>query len=445
VSHTIKISCVDLCFKSINTQSSNAYFDVQMCADSRFIKTLETHICGESGPLDNFNPFLVTRQRWAPELLYLLNVHPLSSGQISSRLKIGKTETSKLLEDLTRIEAVKERSGIYSVAFPIFSRDDLFILKHATKPIAREVSARITYHKEEIEPLAKGFSSFEQVGKGKLLFAALGCFVLDWSCLTFLQEDGVLIKNKRQPGNRDYLLFAREQVKPNESTRLYDKMYWGSSSDEVEGFVFTSFGDHNGIRWAFPDIMWTLHASSRSAAPTFHQAPSWMGEKMSVLVDMMSRRLLNDVGHSLFRLNEEGPISVKDLQKTSETTGTLDVSRLLEDMKYITKEKGFFKLNYPLFAAKDKNIIERLGHLVSPLVAKAIDQNRAKLRKALRNTSPIRNRIEFTEVLTEAWHWIFAQSNKILAEEEFMYDPPAGRVGEARYIAWVSQFRSDFP
>jgi hypothetical protein len=114
-------------------------------------------------------------------------------------------------------------------------------------------------------------------------------------------------------------------------------------------------------------------------------------------------------------------------------------------MNYITKENRMLKLNYPVFAARDKSVMERLGHLVSPLVVKAVRRNRARLQRALRNTGPIRNRIEFGEVLNEAWHWVFAQSNKILAEKGFMYDPPAGRPGEARYIAWLSQFRFYFP
>jgi hypothetical protein len=222
-------------------------------------------------------------------------------------------------------------------------------------------------------------------------------------------------------------------------------MYWGSSSDEIDDLVFTSFGDHNGIRYTFPDIMWTLRASSKLAAPTFHEMPSWMNEKMSSLIDLISRKLLQDVGYSLLRLNKEGPVSVRNLPKSIETAGTLDTFRLLEDMNYITKEKGTFKLNYPVFAARDRDVIEQLGHLVSPLVARALDRSHAKLQKALANTSPIRNRIEFSEVLNEVWHWIFAQTNKILAEKGFVYDPPMRRVGEARYIAWVSQFRFNFP
>jgi len=238
--------------------------------DFQSAKTLDIHVCGESGPFDNFNPFFVARQSWASELLCLINECPLSSGQISSALEIGRKETIKLLDELTRIQAGKERSGIYSVTFPAFSKNDLLILKHAIGPIAREISVSITGHKREVDSLVKDFSSSCQVGRGKLLFAALGCFVLDWLCLKILQEEGVLTKSKQQPGNRCYLLIGRERVEPSEYTRLYGKMYWGSSSDETDGWVFASFGDHNGVRYAFPDIVWTLQASSKSTAPPFH-------------------------------------------------------------------------------------------------------------------------------------------------------------------------------
>jgi hypothetical protein len=74
-----------------------------------------------------------------------------------------------------------------------------------------------------------------------------------------------------------------------------------------------------------------------------------------------------------------------------------------------------------------------------------VRRNRVQLERALGGTNPARNNIEFTEVLTEAWHWIFAQTNKILSEKGLLYDPPKRRRGEARYMAWISQFPYLFP
>ena len=405
-----------------------------MSPDLPSTKTLITYICGDSGPLDDFNPFFVMRQRLVPELLYALNRHPLSLGEISSAMKIDRTEASKLLLDLTRIKAVNEESGVYSVTFSIFTSDDLLVLKHATSPIAVALSNSIVDRKSEINSWIENLSSFEQVERGKLLFAALGCFVLDWLGLKILQEEGILVRSKLRPGNRSYLLFAREQVDSSEFTKLYGKMYWGSNSDKIGDYVFTSFGDHTGLRYAFPDIVWTLRTTPRN------EMPRWMSQKLSRLTELIAGQWLKNAGHLLLRLNSQGPVSARDLERDSEATGILDVLHLLDDMNYITRNRGICKLDYPVFAARDKKVIEQLGHLVLPLVAEAIHRNYAKLEKALKNTSPIRNKVELDEVLNEAWHWIFGQTNRVLAEKGFLYDPPRRRIGEARYIAWISEF-----
>jgi hypothetical protein len=410
----------------------------------QFTKTLSTYVCGSSGPLDGFNPFLVIKQKWAPELLCALNEHPLSLGEISSALKMDRKEASKLLVDLTRIRAVREESGIYSVTFSIFTREDLSILKRATRPIAREISRSISDHRGEIDSLVENFSSFGQVEKDKLLFATLGCFVLDWLGLKTLEDEGVLVKSKPQPGNRNYLLFAREQVKPNDAEKLYGKMYWGSNTDETDQWVFTSFGDFTGVRYAFPDIIWSLGALPKKDQK-LNKSPSWMGEKMSNVIGLTSKRLLKDIGLMLSRLNSEGPASKATHEKNSGVTEMSDMTGLLEDMNYITREKGVFKLNYPVFAGQDSKVIEQLGNLVSPFITEAFHHHYAKLQESLRNTSPMRNKVGFNEVLNDAWHWIFAQTNRILAEKGLLYDPPKRRAGEARYIAWMSEFHSHFP
>jgi len=244
-----------------------------------------TYICGDSGPLDGFNPFFVVTQKWASEVLSLLNKNPLSLSRICSLLKLNKAQASHLLEHLIRIQAVKEESGVYGVTFVIFTRKGLFTLQHATLPIANEITDGIVSHANEIMSLTTNLSSAEQVGRDKLLFAALGCFVLDWLELKILEEEGMLIKCKPQPGNRNYVLFARERIDSKISMKLYDKMYWGSHSDTIDDLVFTSFGDL-GIRYAFPDIVWNLKASPK-IAQKFHKMPVWLIEKISTLTESL--------------------------------------------------------------------------------------------------------------------------------------------------------------
>lgn len=402
-------------------------------------KKLNTYICGDGGPLDDFNPSVVTRRKWASELLYTLNKYPLSAEEICLELKISREEAMKILEDLIRIKAIEEKSGLYHVTFPIFSKEDLMILARATKQIANKLANRIYTHVKEITSLAKDFSSARQVEMDKLLFAAVGCFVLDWQGLKVLEEEGLLVKNKPQPGNRNYLLFAREKLDQNTAMQLYNAMYWGSHSDTLDKYVFTSFGDHYGWRYAFPDILWNLNASSKAFQETFGP-PLWFTEKLSKIISLFRKNLLSDVIRVLFRINAEGPIREKEFSGNNDEAGLQSLLHLLEDMNYIVCEKGMLTLYYPVFVAEDEKIMEQLGDLIIPLATRIIRQNYIYLKQALGDTSPMKNKISFGEVLNEAWHWIFAQTNKTLAEKGFLYNPPKKRAREARYMAWISEF-----
>jgi len=396
------------------------------------------YVCGDSGPFDEFNPSLVARQRLGLELLYVLNKHPMDTNKVCSILKTSQKQVMKLLNSWAGINAIREESGVYHVNFAIFTKEDLMILAQASEPIAIELAERISNHAKKITSLAKNFSAAKQVQTEKLLFAALGCFILDWLGLKTLEEEKLLVRNKPQPGNRNYLLFAREEVDGKTALRLYDKMYWGSHSDMSDGYTFTSFGDHRGIRYAFPDVLWTLQASSK-AVQRFFKPPSWIIEKLSMITQSCSKKILQDAAFLLSRLNDE-TIPAEELIEKNVEAWTRNLIHLLEDMDYIVCEKGRFKLNCPVFAEDDKKIVEQIADIVLPLVTQTIRQNYPTLERALSNTTPVRNKVAFNETLNEAWHWIFAQTDKILAEKGCLYDPPKKRAEEARYIAWVAKF-----
>jgi len=410
-----------------------------MAASSWSLKRLMMYVCGDSGPFDEFNPSFVARQKLGLELLYILNKHPMNTKKVCSALKIGPKQAMKLLDSWAGINAIREEYGVYHVNFAIFTKEDLMILAQASEPIASELADRIGNHAKRITSLAKNFSAAKQVQTEKLLFAALGCFILDLLGLKTLEEERLLAKNKPQPGNRNYLLFAREEVDRKTALRLYDKMYWGSHSDVLDGYTFTSFGDHHGMRYAFPDVLWTLQASQK-AVQTFFKSPPWMTEKISTITQLCSKKMLRDTAFFLFRLNTERGIFTKDLTENNVELWLRNLVHLLEDMKYIAREKGKLKLNYPIFADPDKKIVEQMADIILPLVTQTMRQNYSVLERALNSTTPVKNKVALSEVLNEAWHWIFAQTNKILAEKKFLYDPPKKRTEEARYIAWVAKF-----
>jgi hypothetical protein len=363
----------------------------------------------------------------------------MSPEQTCSALKISLKKTRRLLDDWTRINAVREESGVYHVNFPIFMKEDLTILTRATELVARELADQISNHAERIHSLAEDFSAARQVQTEKLLFAALGCFVLDWLGLKTLEEDGFLVKNKPQPDNRNYLLKAREEVDRKTALRLYDKMYWGSHSDTSDGYTFTSFGDHHGVRYAFPDALWTLQTYPKTAQKS-SELPAWMTQKLSTITQSCSKKMLQDTAGLLFRINAEQTVSVEEFTENNAEAWLRDLVRLLEDMNYITREKSRLRPNYPVFTHDDKKIVEQIADIILPLITQTTRQDYPMLETALKNTTPLKNKIALNEVLNEAWHWTFAQTNKILAEKGLLYDPPKKRAGEARYIAWIAEF-----
>ncbi len=95
------------------------------------------HICWDAGPEDEYNPFKAARQEYAPETLFLLNLEPLNTDEFSSRLGIGVETVSRLLQDLSRINAVVEKDGKWSGSFAIFAKQDArLVSEKARKPCA---------------------------------------------------------------------------------------------------------------------------------------------------------------------------------------------------------------------------------------------------------------------------------------------------------------------
>jgi hypothetical protein len=193
------------------------------------------------------------------------------------------------------------------------------------------------------------------------------------------------------------------------------------------------------VRYAFPDVLWTLQISPKAAQKS-SKSPPWITQKLSTIAQSLSKKMLQDTAGLLFRINAEQTISAKELTEDNAEAWSRDLVCLLEDMNYIVREKGMLKLNCPVFTDDDKKIVEQIADVALPLVTKTTRQNYSILKTALKNTTPLKNKIALNEVLNEAWHWIFAHTNKILAEKGFLYDPPIKRVTEARYIAWTAEF-----
>ncbi len=397
---------------------------------------VSAYICGDSGPNEEFNPFKITQQEHVPEMLFLLNSVPMNVRELSSNLGIDVELVEKLLNDLSRIKAVVEQGGRWAVSFAIFSKQDVRLIAERTEKPALRLAEEIIRVGPEIEKRLLQLSCARQVEMKKLKFAVVGCFVLDWRSLEILNERNLtLCGKKEQPGGGKYVLLGREEGVEKE---LYDKIYWGSHSDNFGGIKFTSFGDHTGYRYSFPDLVWNFpETTSRHKT----DLPDWVMTNVSEAVRTFQTNSIVDCGELLLFLNEEGPVDMVQLaNKFGKERQQIDILlKLLSDMKYVALTNQKVTLNYPVFDTRDKGVIDTVWEILSGSVEREACDYFDSLRTELAEITPIRREIDPREIYTDVWHWVFGQANRIMAERGFLFDPTREREQEGRYIAWIEE------
>lgn len=391
------------------------------------LKRIKTSICGYAGPEDEFNPFVVTRQRNVPELLYLLHREPMSLKNLSTKLHLDMKAVDKLIADLARINAVRKEDEEYHINFATFDKEDIQLMVEKCGMFASDMADKIMELSGAIMDVAGRLSSSKQVDLGKILFALLGCFILDWAGLKMIDDEGLTLCGKKlQPGDRNYVLLGEEEVDREVEVKLKDRVYWGSHNSTADSYFFTSFGDHTGRRNAFPDFTWRRE----QVAEAFPSLQRLTGEE-----------LMLEAARHLKMINKEGPMELDRLMAKMEGGRlTQDIVNLLEGMGYVAYDGGVVKLNYPFFSIEDKEVVNEAYDVLKGILKEFTCKRFSAYREELKAITPLRRGFDFREIYTNVWHWIFGQANRILADRGFIYDPPRRRSGEARYIAWVSEF-----
>lgn len=397
---------------------------------------ISAYICGDSGGSDEFNPFKITQQDHVPEMLFLLNSAPMNVNELSSNLDIGVELVEKLLNDLSKIRAVVHQDGRWAVSFAIFSKQDIDLIAERTEKPARRLAEEIMGTGPEIEKRLLQLTCAKQVEMKKLMLAVVGCFLLDWRSLEILNEKNLtLCGKKEQPGGGKYILLGKEE---GVEKKLYDKVYWGSHNSNFGGFKFTSFGDHTGYRYSFPDLVWNFPDTTSQNRTDL---PDWLRTNISEAVRTFETNSLVDCGQLLLFLNKKGSFDIGHLaSKLGKEKYQIEILlRLLSDMKYVTLTDEKVGLNYPVFETQDKGIVDSAWEIVSESIEREACRYFDSLRSELAEITPIRRGIDPREIYTDIWHWVFGQTNRIMAERGFLFDPTREREQEGRYIAWIEE------
>ncbi len=388
-------------------------------------KKVNTWICGDAGPLDDYNPFKITREGIAPEILYILNKEPLSVSQISRDITKDEASVEKTINSLLKINAIRMENKKYWVNFSIFSEEDQKIVFEIGKEYGKQLAYKLLENKNEFSNLANKIKCAKYIGKDKNIFALIGCFALDWYCLDELEKNNFLKQHKKQPGNRYYILQGGGSSGIN-----IPGLYCGSHNMNIGEYTFTSFGDHAGPRSSLPDILW----QGSSAVSKHIKGKQDLREALANILFHYSKNLLRDCGKLLELL-----LTNKDT-KSIENQGTL--LNFLKKLNYISREGKKYNVKIPVFLPQDEKIIDEINKRTAKIVCDFLDQNYFEIKNALSKIRPVLNKVPFEEVFVDVWHNIFGFCNMFLAEKGFMYKPPETPY-HAKYISWITVKKRD--
>lgn len=396
---------------------------------------LHIGIVGSTGSDPQYDPFLVVNRLPAKEVIHALISRPLREEDLCVQLERSPQELKAVIEDLLRIGAVRRQADQIWLNFPLITKEDREMITAGSRRAAGHLADLIRGHASEIEALLSSLDASRWADHKKLLFITIGCFGLDWAGIARLADLGYLSLGREYPGGGKYLLIGEER--PAESQA---KEYCASRSDHTENYVFTSFGDETGQRYALPDIFFQAEASLRSdlASEIFRQ------EILQVLKAYRDS-ILNDIGR-LLEVLAAGPCSEHELERRAEIPipKLVPLLELLVQIDYLWRENQVYRLLIPFFSGEDLSRLGKLIGLVKDIVSTWAREHYEGLRVALQSASPLRNGIPFREFFNLIWHSIFAEANKVLAESSFMSDPSPKKEGEGRYVAWVTRFEQHF-
>jgi len=296
------------------------------------------------------------------KLIFSLAQHPLTKDEV---LKL--TDESSF-EYLLQNGLLKIENSLVTINFCFIPWEDIQRLRkigieYGTK-LADEISRL-----EWIHTYLKNLRASARVDMKLIRFAVIGAYALDLQFLNIINASK----------DRDFIPYARE-VREGLRDMVKD-FYWGCHSTAIDGYNFYSFGNHSGIRYAFPDIIWRGDASENDAISLARALERFYNENIE-------NKVLKKYGYS--------------------------------NALFLDKEDE--KLAW--------HIAERIAKEAKSIVDSFEIDTHLKSLKASRWA-------RYEDIFIEAWHWIFGWANNMLVNGGYFCEPESVD-GWGKYIKWIS-------
>jgi hypothetical protein len=314
--------------------------------------------------------------------------------------------------DLERLQLVRRYGDRYALDFWLSTREDLDRIRAVAEVEGRGLAAAVLGRRSEIEAILERIPQ-PGADPATLAFFLVGCVSLDWDGLNLTVEKGY----RTEPETGRYLPRAWEPGGGGSRRGLY----WGSHNMHRET-ALTTFGDHDGVRYGFPDLLWRMDGALGGI-----EAPEALRPRISDLVETWQDALLQQVGDIMLRLREGDRTRGELAQAAGLTEGEADaLLGLLVELEYV-REVGEdrYRAAIPVLTERDTAAVSDLRRLGRTIMDGWLADRHDALRQALADLTAVRQGVPLADNFYEIWHYLFAVANRTLVESGFLADPYA--------------------
>jgi len=315
--------------------------------------------------------------------------------------------------DLEQLRLIRREGYRCFLNFTLFTAEDVKRVRAVSEQFAPSLAGEFLSRRSEIESILRLYDA-PGVDPKAVAFIVLGCASLDWDGLEVTAKKGYRSVSSSRPDG-DYVPYAEERT-----SMTRERIYWGSHNDQWGDVKLTSFGDHHSPRRAFPDVLWRGTMKPDSGLPKM-LTPS-TSEKRRV----REKKAVEQLGSIMFALRDSVR-TVDDLVRVTQMSST-EVGawlRLLTGMEYIAGTNGLYRAVAPVFAKRDRKMIQQLRDIGREIMTSWLEANYGKIKQELSSTAPTRNGVPYEEGFTMIWHFLFGMTNDRLVRAGLFADPYA--------------------
>lgn len=374
-------------------------------------RRLSISIIGTTGPDPRYWPGTAFASDLAEKVVLALAAGPRTPQELATELRPPEEELDQVVGQLLGLRAIRTgEDGRLSLNFSLLTRQDLGVLDELVPPLGQDLADCVLRRASVIEAalshLPEGPSPQR---RAEYAFAVVGCLGLDWEGIATLKRLGYLSPETEYPDGGRYVLVGEER---RDVPTIKD--YCGSHTGGGNRYFFTNFGDHSGPRYCLPDLFFQAQRAIAQA-----DWPAGLGATMVSIARRTLDALYDELGAMVAGEGEpEGPCAA-----------FLDRTGYLSDGEALV----------PVFTQSALGPARQVASAVAEAVAEWAASTVPELGRILAALTPIRQGVGRGHFLNHIWHFVFAEANRILAEQGFMLDPEPKPDGQGRYLAWVAE------